>query len=277
MGHLSTEGLSGFSEQSYHSTTGAQYMLPRHLVHSVLLRADNRLFFSRQLNLSNLSLRRTSRGSVNCEDGPFGAMIGVDEAGKGAVVGSMFVAAVACAPDALPDGVRDSKLLAPDERERIAAHLRSSDSVTVAVVEITPKEIDTYVADGGMNDLMVEAHGRALDALASQGRVIADASDVSAERFARRLSERADDSYDVSAEHGADEAHDVVGAASVVAKVERDAHVGRYDAGSGYPGDPATVEYLQERAPDFPACVRKSWSTAERIEREERQTGFNDF
>jgi ribonuclease HII len=199
-------------------------------------------------------------------------MIGVDEAGKGAVVGSMFVSAVEFDADFR---VPDSKRLTPEERERLAERVR--DTCNVAVVEVTPDEIDSYVADGGMNDLMIEAHGRALEELDAEGDVIADASDVSAERFARRLGERADDAYDVNAEHGADEEHDAVGAGSVVAKVERDAHVARYDAGSGYPGETATVEFLRKHAPDFPECVRESWSTAERIEREEKQSHFDDF
>lgn len=199
-------------------------------------------------------------------------MIGVDEAGKGAVVGSMFVAAVCFDADFC---VPDSKLLSPDERESLAERVRGA--CRVAVVEITPEEIDGYVEEGGMNDLMVEAHGRALEAIDASGGVIADASDVSADRFARRLGERVGDRYDVSAEHGADDRYGSVGAASVVAKVERDAHVESYDAGSGYPGDPAAVEFLRENTPDFPDCVRESWKTVRRIEREERQTGFDDF
>ena len=199
-------------------------------------------------------------------------MIGVDEAGKGAVVGSMFVSAVEFDADF---SVPDSKRLSSEERERLSE--RICDTCAVAVVEIKPEEIDAYVADGGMNDLMVEAQARALEKLGVSGEVIADASDVSAERFARRLGERVHDGYDVSAEHGADDEYDAVGAASVVAKVERDAHVACYDAGSGYPGDNATVGFLRKHAPDFPACVRKEWSTTERIEREKRQSEFGDF
>lgn len=199
-------------------------------------------------------------------------MIGVDEAGKGAVVGSMFVAAVEFDADF---GVPDSKNVAPEEREDLAE--RVHEVCEVAVVEVTPEEIDSYVEDGGMNDLMVEAHGSALDKLDAYGDVIADASDVSAERFARRLRDRTEDAYDVRAEHGADEKYDAVGAASVVAKVERDSHVARYDAGSGYPGDPTTVEFLREHAPDFPTCVRESWSTAERVARKKSQSSFEDF
>ena len=206
-------------------------------------------------------------------------MIGVDEAGKGAVVGSMFVAAVAGDPDDLPDGIRDSKRLTPDERERLASLVR--DGYEVSVVEIPPGEIDSYVSDGGMNDLMVEAHSRALediDADLTADEPILDASDVDADRFGRRVADRLGaDETDVDAEHGADEAHPIVSAASVVAKVERDSHVAGLDAGSGYPGDPEAVEFLREQAPDYPDCVRLSWSTARRIAEKEPQSAFNDF
>jgi ribonuclease HII len=198
-------------------------------------------------------------------------MIGVDEAGKGAVVGSMYVAAVEFDADF---SVPDSKRLAPEERERLADRVR--ETCDVGVVEVTADEVDAYVGDGGgMNDLMVEAHARAVEALGASGRVVCDASDVSAERFARRVGGHLDNP--VNAEHGADEAYDAVGAASVVAKVKRDASVSSFGAGSGYPGDPATVEYLREEAPDYPGHVRESWSTAERIVRDERQSSFEEF
>jgi ribonuclease HII len=198
-------------------------------------------------------------------------MIGVDEAGKGAVVGSMYVAAVGFDADF---SVPDSKRLAPEERERLAERVR--ETCDVGVIEVTADEVDAYVGDGGgMNDLMVEAHARAVEALGASGRVVCDASDVSAERFARRVGRHLDNP--VNAEHGADEAYDAVGAASVVAKVKRDSNVSSFGAGSGYPGDPATVEYLRDEAPDYPVHVRESWSTTERIVRDERQSSFEEF
>lgn len=197
-------------------------------------------------------------------------MIGVDEAGKGAVVGSMFVAAVDFVANF---AVPDSKRLSADERERLAERVRNE--CEVAVVEVSADEVDGYVSDGGMNDLMVEAHGRALDKLDASDRVVADASDTDADRFARRLSERV--GREVDAEHGADDDYDAVGAASVVAKVARDAHIAGFDAGSGYPGDERAVEFLRSEAPDYPACVRESWSTSERVAREKKQSGLGDF
>ncbi|EMA40223.1 ribonuclease HII, partial [Halobiforma nitratireducens JCM 10879] len=54
--------------------------------------------------------------------------LGVDEAGKGPALGSMFAAAVYCSdPDALPAGIADSKRLEPARREELAEQLRADE------------------------------------------------------------------------------------------------------------------------------------------------------
>ncbi|ELY77406.1 ribonuclease HII, partial [Natrinema gari JCM 14663] len=94
---------------------------------------------------------------------------GVDEAGKGPALGSMFAAAVHLEdPVALPDGIRDSKRLTPDRREELAATLRADDRIAIGVAEITPVRIDDPGTD--MNSLTVEAHATAInDAIGSFG------------------------------------------------------------------------------------------------------------
>lgn len=207
-------------------------------------------------------------------------MIGVDEAGKGAVLGSMFVAAVQ-----LQDGfsrteeLRDSKLLDRAVREELASDLESE--TRYAVVEIPPDEVDRYVRDGGMNDLVVKAHARAVKKLGVEGVVVADASDVSAERFASRLSRLSGwDEGRVMAEHHADENHGCVAAASILAKVRRDQHVEGYGCGSGYPGDPHTQQFLDEyvrRNGCLPPYARSSWKTSQRVLESVDQKGLDEF
>ena len=63
---------------------------------------------------------------------------GVDEAGKGPVLGSMFAAAVRADPAVLPAGIDDSKNLSVARREELASALRADDRVTVGVAEIPP-------------------------------------------------------------------------------------------------------------------------------------------
>jgi len=196
-------------------------------------------------------------------------VVGVDEAGKGPALGSMFAAAVRVTdPAALPDDLDDSKALEPSHREALDGALRGDDRVSVAVVEIEPSRIDDSETD--MNSLTVEAHAEALSLLVTEGdRVIVDAGDVSAGRFARRVIERLGKEVDLRAEHGADATYAAVSAASVIAKVARDGHVGDLAAefgelGSGYPSDPATraflAEYVEEHG-DLPSCARASWQT----------------
>jgi ribonuclease HII len=232
--------------------------------------------------------------------------LGVDEAGKGPVLGPMVAAAVLAAPAALPPDIGDSKQLAPARREAIDATLRDAARVAVGVAFVESAEIDR--PDTDMNTLTVCGQARAVrDALDTDlateldepVRVVADAGDTSEARFARRLSESVRDTgdgsadaalpaVDVSASHGADEADPVVGAASVVAKVARDARMASIDddypaydgVGSGYPSDPATRSFLRAYVADHgavPDCARRSWATCDDVLAAAEQSGLDDF
>ncbi|MFB6206975.1 MAG: ribonuclease HII [Haloglomus sp.] len=213
---------------------------------------------------------------------------GVDEAGKGPVLGSMFAAAVRAPAVAIPSGIDDSKRLRPEQREALAAALRDDDRVEVGVAEIPVERID---GAEDMNTLTVAAQAEALAQVARDGDGgICDGGDTDADRFARRVRERLDCDVDLRAEHGADETYALVAAASVVAKVERDAHVGtlaeRYaaegydDLGSGYPSDPKTRTFLQaylEQEDTLPDCARRSWGTCEDLLAAREQAALEDF
>jgi len=212
-------------------------------------------------------------------------VVGVDEAGKGPVLGSMFAAAVRVTdPAALPNDLDDSKALSPAERERLDAALRDDDRVTIAVAEVEPGRIDDDGTD--MNTLTVTAHAEALSGLVEPGdRVLLDAGDVSAGRFARRVAGRLEGTYDLHAEHGADATYAVVSAASVVAKVARDAHVATLaeefgDLGSGYPSDPTTRSFLRAYVGEhgcLPDCARTSWQTSKDAIAAADQAGLEEF
>ena len=233
--------------------------------------------------------------------------LGVDEAGKGPVLGPMVAAAVLADPADLPGDADDSKRIAPSRRESIEAEIREADGVTVGVAFVEPTEIDR--SDTDMNTLTVCGQARAVRAALAGGvavdldepvRVVADAGDTSEARFARRLGEFVADpetdagdgadlpAVDVSAFHGADEDDSVVGAASVVAKVARDERMAAIDAdhpayddlGSGYPSDPATREFLRAYVDDHgdvPDCARRSWATCDDLLAAAEQSGLDEF
>ena len=250
--------------------------------------------------------------------------IGVDEAGKGPVLGPMIAAAVRAEPEGLPNDVDDSKRVAPARREAIDAALRDRSSVRVAVASVEPSAIDSPETD--MNTLTVLAQAAAVRAVADPGdRVVADAGDTSEARFARRLHDHVVDAdegdvvgtadatetlrrfvsmleadgdrdvvggpkaaVNVTARHGADADDPVVAAASIVAKVARDARMAAIDAtypsydgvGSGYPSDPTTRRFLEayvEDHGDVPDCARRSWSTCADVLAASEQAGLGDF
>lgn len=216
--------------------------------------------------------------------------IGVDEAGKGPVLGPMVAAAVRAAPADLPDGIADSKTLSAATRDSLDEALRTTDAVDSAVGIVTVDEIDDPNTD--MNRLTVTAQVRAIARVAETGdRVIVDAGDVSESRFGRRVTEGVAGEgcdVDVTAEHGADDSHRLAAAASVIAKVERDRRMAAVGAdyaeigpvGSGYPSDPTTREFLATyvgRTGELPACARRSWSTCEDLLTAANQTGLDEF
>lgn len=213
--------------------------------------------------------------------------VGADEAGKGPVLGPMVAAAVRAEPSVLPGGLADSKRLSPARREELDAALRDDDDVGVATAVVPVSRIDDPETD--MNTLGVAAQAEALAAVADEGDdAVVDAADVSESRFGRRVTAALAAEgviASVTAEHGADDAHAIVSAASVVAKVERDRLVADLEAeygdvGSGYPSDPTTraflADYVAEHG-DLPACARRSWSTCEDLLARAEQSALDEF
>lgn len=202
-------------------------------------------------------------------------ILGVDEAGRGSVVGPLVVggflvdAGVIGRLTAL--GVTDSKALSPDERERIYLELPSLGEHDAIV--LPPREIDRYVARGRLNELEARAFGALVARLQpSEARV--DACDTDPRRFARNVRRWSGTATRIVARHHADRDDVVVGAASIVAKVLRDRAIARLTRqvgaglGSGYPSDPRTIEFLRARLarePRIPAWVRASWATMQRV------------
>jgi ribonuclease HII len=212
---------------------------------------------------------------------------GVDEAGKGPVLGSMFAACVRAPEGALPEDVADSKRLTPARRERLDAAIRETDRASVGVAEIPVDRID---GDEDMNTLTVVAHATAVDAAVADGdEGLCDAGDTSEARFARRVAGACTRAVTVEAEHGADDADGHVAAASVVAKVARDAHVATLakqygdeygPVGSGYPSDPTTREFLRtyvDEHGELPACARASWATSADVLAAAEQSALEEF
>lgn len=203
-------------------------------------------------------------------------LLGADEAGKGPVIGSMFIAGLVIEEERLFDlaafGVKDSKALSPAKREILARKIAgvATDSY---IQEVPPMVIDELRHVMTMNDLMVRSFASVVQRLHAD-RAILDAADVDSSRFERRVKSASGTSMDLTAEHRADQRHAVVSAASILAKVKRDESMRALESslkcriGSGYPTDPDTIQFLQtwvREHGDLPPCARHSWATAQRI------------
>lgn len=214
-----------------------------------------------------------------------GTIVGVDEAGRGPVLGSLFVGAVAVVDrGVLPDGVDDSKAVPATTRARLADALERDRAIDVAIEELEPRQIDR--AAGSLTAQVAAAFARAIDRLATAGdAVVADAGEADTHRFADRVRRHLSTPVDLEVTVRADETDPLVGAASIVAKEAREAHVDglteRYGAvGSGYPSDPTTRRFLAEYVAEhggLPACARRSWATSRDVIAASEQAGLGAF
>jgi len=207
-------------------------------------------------------------------------LAGVDEAGRGPVIGPLVVAGVMFEESTIPKlqslGVRDSKTLIPSKRKALEKEILNLASGN-RIQYFYPSEIDEYVLKGKrlmkLNWLEAKAMAGIIAELHPNVAYV-DAADINASRFGRQIQELVPFPVQVISSHHADRDIHVVSAASILAKVNRDRAVEELrhiygDFGSGYPTDPRTLSFLCSLADTgtFPDCVRKSWKTLNRIQK----------
>ena len=209
---------------------------------------------------------------------------GVDEAGKGSVLGPMVIAAVGVtSEDVFSDiPVKDSKQIAAGERERLYALIRKRCRIATVVIEAD--EIDTIRQEMTMNACVARAHADVIRRLTPTVAYV-DACDVNPLRYAETIKSHLDHPCEVVSEHHADEKYPVVSAASIIAKVTRDRAITRLkkkygEIGSGYPADPVTIAYLSSYIDEHkspPAIARKSWKTVIAMLEKKEQSRLAEF
>jgi len=164
-------------------------------------------------------------------------------------------------------GVKDSKLHKPEERERLAELIQANS--TWKVVMIDPGAIDERKGTTSLNTLEIRAFAALIDELQPQIAYV-DACDASEQHFKAVLARACRSRTELVCEHKADLNYPVVSAASIVAKVRRDAEMRRIgeeigEVGSGYSSDPRTRAFLENwirEKGDLPPYTRRSWATA---------------
>lgn len=201
-------------------------------------------------------------------------MLGVDEAGRGPVIGDMFIAGVAVERDLLPilrtTGVKDSKKLTPARREKLVPSILSLAKIVV-VKRYTPDQIDKYNINHLFSRAVVEITRIVLSAGFKVTELYVDA--VGSKKTELVLKSTLPDYTKLIYLPKADATFHIVGAASIIAKFLRDEHVKNLhlkygNFGSGYPSDPTTISwlsrYVREKG-EIPPIVRKSWGTLKKL------------
>ena len=202
-------------------------------------------------------------------------ILGIDEAGRGCVLGDLFVGAYCCTQEQLVDikeaGATDSKKISPKKRVRILEALKQIG--TGEVIQITPQQID----DGNINTLEEEAFATLIlrhepDVVYIDAPAHPKAIPAFQKRLCRRILNAGHTLPKFIIEPKADLNYPVVGAASIFAKVLRDQSIEALgEVGSGYPSDPKTRNWIKgffERGEDLPSCVRTRWGTIETLRNE---------
>jgi len=214
---------------------------------------------------------------------------GIDEAGRGALIGPMVIAGVTI--DKKDEkklkaiGVKDSKELSPKRREELAKAIDQT-AKNIVVIRIQPCKIDSY-RQKGINLDKIEAMNIARIIDMSEGKVYVDSLEQNSKKFKDLIvSFLQNKKRDLVVENYLDESVPVVSAASIIAKVERDKAIEEikrkvnYDFGVGYSHDPRTIAFLEKlisESKELPPYVRKTWVTTRVLQEKSWQKKLKDF
>ncbi len=222
--------------------------------------------------------------------GKIDVVCGIDEAGRGAVLGPLVVAGVSIHEKDLPKlkklGVKDSKELSATKREKLAREIEKI-AKDIVILKVGPCKIDSYKRQGvNLNRVEAMKMSTIIDFLNSEKAYI-DGPDTNLPKFKRIMEKMIKLNTELIVEHKADSKYPVVSAASIMAKVERDNEVKdlkeRFGVkGSGYPSDELTINWMKEYLKEhkkFPkdGLVRFSWATTKEMLGEHKQRKLFGF
>ncbi|MDI6730093.1 MAG: ribonuclease HII [Candidatus Altarchaeum sp.] len=210
---------------------------------------------------------------------------GIDEAGRGPVIGPMVMACCCFDEDGIAKlkelNVKDSKQLTPKRREFLEEKIKEI-ALKYIIKKISPIEIDETRKQISLNDIEAKEISEMLSELDKTmtdvpSVIYIDSPENIQENFTKKIlkfmpslssSQKAigKNKFNIISEHFADSKYIEVSVASILAKVERDREIENLkkiygDFGSGYPSDPKTVAFLKNNKSKIPReIIRKSWN-----------------
>lgn len=202
-------------------------------------------------------------------------VLGIDEAGRGSVLGPLVIGGVLMNEKKIKFldriGVKDSKRLTAKKRTIISRKIKKISEFKTII--IPADEIDNLRNSGtNLNKIETNAMIEIIRNFRPDACCI-DCIDVNEKRFHNRI-QHINHKMEVTTEHKADDTYQIVAAASIIAKVERDKQMeilrqNHGAIGSGYPSDKYTVNYLKSLEGDYPPFVRQTWNTVKNLENKE--------
>lgn len=216
---------------------------------------------------------------------------GIDEAGRGPVLGPMVMAIVAIKPQDEPFlkriGVKDSKLLTKKKRDELYSIITNKFDFKILI--ISPTQIDEHVRleTSSLNMLEAETSSKLINLMANLNfkEVIVDLPAKNKETYVNKIKSNLKKPVPIKAEFKADVNYLVVGAASILAKVTRDNEIKKMERalniklGSGYPSDKITRLCVENHLSELKKnkFIRQSWKTLDTVEQQRVQKTLFSF
>ncbi len=214
-------------------------------------------------------------------------LCGIDEAGRGPVIGPMVLAGVCVSKKELQEleklDIKDSKLLSVKKRNEL--YKKITNKYQYAIVKISPQDIDNNHEQGvNLNVLEAKTIARILLEMKADKVIVDSPEPADEQKFGRKILEFCKQlNVKISSEHKADMKYKIVGAASILAKVTRDKEIEKIktklnlEIGSGYPADETTITALKNNLDLLEPYVRKCWSTYKKLKGEKFQSSLDEF
>ncbi len=229
-------------------------------------------------------------------------IIGIDDAGRGPLIGPMILAGVLMTDEQekflKKQGAKDSKLLTHPQRIALAKVIEKN-SLAHSILKSSAEEIDSSILSGtNLNTLEAKKTAEIINQLNNRKgkiKVIVDCPSVNTRAWAKTLTSMIShpENLQLHCEHKADFNHPSVSAASILAKVAREEEVSKLkkefreygNIGSGYPSDPATIQFLKNNGKLLKnaGIFRKTWATwtnlfpEDKIPKNKKQKTLKDF
>ncbi|MEK6927757.1 MAG: ribonuclease HII [Nanoarchaeota archaeon] len=230
--------------------------------------------------------------NINSKTSSRNLVIGIDDSGRGPLIGSMFLAGVLLKSEdekmLKSEGVNDSKQVAHPLRVKLAGLIKDT-CIDYKVVSSTPEQIDHSILSGiNLNTLEAIKCADIINTLMlgrkEKIKVIVDCPSVNIKAWTATLLGyiKEQDKIELHCEHKADANHPSVSAASILAKVAREDSIEELkkkfgEFGSGYPSDPYTKEYLKThgKKQENSGLFRKTWATWKELYPDAKQSTLN--